>query len=436
MYQSEIFYWYRFFEILIVSLILILFTTYRLEKGLNRMFYLFFSAGFFFYSGVGYSYKTGVADGYLGYYTIFLAVFSLFSILFSKLNYGFGISQEYAEHRLTGFIMNRGYRRVLVVVFLFTYIVDLTYPEFNIVRIVNPPSPDITGDLVKRFDEKQTINIINTLTRYTRILLFPFYILSIFGSSFKKQIIFLFWLLLPLYLEYCANSYLGRSAVLINLLIFYFTLYKFHPSLRRRLTLFAIGILPLFLVASLFYQLARVDRLDLAQNITPFVAFEALAQVEFGFPTLSAKVVEARRKLDLVDYFIWQATISIPKFGLFKVDAAHPAYDISEIVTGVSRYSNNFNVKLSGYLTESIYIYGKWFFWLNAVFLATAMAVMTRIFKPMKLAYPIVIFLCISIGYNLNRAGIQSALPLLTTYLLPFYVYAFLVANRVRIKLF
>lgn len=434
-YSGNIYDFMKLLYLILVLLPLFILGLRYIKDNVKKLFFLVFTLGFSIYSGIGYGFKNGVTDFYLGYFTLFIYIFGLVFIFFSKTNLASNFDHKYANDRVLKLMGNRRSATFVISGYFLTYLIDLTVPEFKLHFILNPPAPDVISDLTSRFDAGTETSLINTLLRYVRTFLYPFFLIFITPMVKKNLKLFFFLLILPLYLEYCMHSYIGRSAVLINLALGTLLIYRVRTELRRRIVIVGISMLPVILLASYFYQYARVGATDLAKDINTSDALAAISQVEFGFPTLSDRVVKSSQEIDLSSYHLWIITLPIPKFGVFKVNGAYPAYEIAEIVTGVDRSQPNFNVVLSGYLTESIYVYGSYFFWINALVMGFFCAFFANLFSKIPAAYACALFLSLAYGYNFNRAGVQSALPLVTTYLVPFYFYVFFITQKIKIKI-
>lgn len=403
-----------------------------LKERLLKFYFLLFSFGFLAYSGIGYGYFIGIAKDYKTYYIIFFCVFCLSIVLFSNILKFKWVDYDYVNKRLDNLMSAGRWVQIVIVGYFFTFLFELVYPEFNLGRLLSPPRPDIIGDLQNRFNQEGA-PFLTTLFRYIRIVLYPFYLIGLIKMT-KNIYKFMALLFLPLYLEYCSNAYLGRSAMLLALIFVFMLLWKFRPELKKKIVVITAIIVPLFIVFSFVYQSARNSQ---SKSVTGGVgvekAFEILLTTETSFPVLSAEIIDGDERTDLFSHLSWAATLPVPKLGLFKFHDGLPAYEISEILTKKRRTSPGFWVPLSGYLTENVFVYGKFFFWVPAVIVAFYLSLFGKLLSNIPLLYGFSLFIGLTIGYNLNRAGIQSALPLIINNNLLIYSFIIMLITKTRI---
>lgn len=400
------------------------------SQRITIFLYSLFVFGYYFYSGIGGAFSIGVAKDYFIYYFIFLIVFSF--------AFRLGLNGKASFHNTLNSINNYvvkhyKYRDRIIVCYIILALIPLIYPQFRLQRVIAPPLPDITTNFLMRFEGGSNDQVITIIT-YFKTLFYPFYLFSIVkysGNIFK----FLLLLFIPLYLEYCDTSYIGRSAILILLLQGFICLWQLRPALRRPMLVSLIFILPTFLIFSVFYQTTRLGEIQNIREIKFQDAFQALiVQGEVTFPTLSSKIIDKNYTTDYFEYFLWFITLPFPKFGLIKLHNGLVAYEMAEILTGYKRGQQYFNVILPGLTTESVYIYGRYLFWIHAFIIGFTLAIFARIFNALPRFFPIAIFIGILYGYNLNRAGVQSALPTIINYNILFYIYLFYLYTRVTSK--
>lgn len=402
------------------------------KSQLMRFFFSIFLLGFTFYSGIGYGFIIGIAQGYGAYFLIFTYTFSFSFILFNQVIHLRSIDFKYVNQRLRDFSASKRFFYGVILLYNGAFFVELIYPEFNLYRLISPPSPDILSSLNKRFEDSGSVPLIVSLLKYARTLIYPFY-LMVLVKVVKRIPVFTVLLLLPIYLEFCSTAYVGRYVVLMALIFSFLSIWKFRPE-KRRLLLVSTGlIVPLFLSLSFLYQVMRSGSSTEDVSLDVLQAVEVLLNIEVSLPMVSSKVLDQGKQTDLKAHVIWAATLPVPKFGLVKVDEGLPAYEISEMLTRHKRGTPGFWVPLSGYLTENVYVYGPKFFWIPAVFVAFFLCFMGKILQESDYFYGIALFIGLVIGLKLNRAGIQSALPDLINSNLLIYVFILMLVTKFRI---
>ncbi|MET6996590.1 hypothetical protein [Chitinophaga defluvii] len=433
-YNTEHFSFYVFLQYFISTLIIFLSGYSRIKKGnvQSKLFYTFYIGGFFFYAGVGAAYKEGVAVDYFMYYLIYLIVFVLFFIRgyksFSGVEKKFG---AVADYKLNTLVANKNFCVTIIIVYLFCSGFSLIYPNFQLYKLVSPPKPDSTSIVFERFTNEHN-DLILVLVRYFKLLLTPFFLLAL--NYFRNRIwMMALVLFLPLYFEFCVQAYIGRSAMLIQGVIFFLILWQNRPKIRTKLVIALAILIPSFIIFSYYYQSLRIGGSQNFKNITLNDALDGVLGIETGFPTRSAEIIDKGLSTDLGAYSKWLITLPFPKFMLERSQGGLVGYEISEHLLGVKRTDTGYFVILYGNVTESIYIYTKYLFWVQPIIIGLLLSYLSRYFGSSKLLLPVFIYLLITCGYNLTRAGTQSAFPVVINNNLLFYIFLYFKVRQVRL---
>ena len=141
-------------------------------------------------------------------------------------------------------------------------------------------------------------------------------------------------------------------------------------------------------------------------------------------------LIESGKRVDLEKYFTWLFTLPIPKALIGQVDGARVNYEISEIVLGIERGAPGFYVILGGVVSESVYIFGEYLFWLHAVILGGASAVLIRILSSVKYFGFLTAWTVVFFSYKMPGAGIGATLPPLMNEYLLLYIFIFYAVYR------
>ncbi len=158
---------------------------------------------------------------------------------------------------------------------------------------------------------------------------------------------------------------------------------------------------------------------------------------ELGFlKNVGVTVLEAGARVDIGAYFTWIATLPIPKVLTGDIEGARINYEISEIVLGLPIGSPGWYVVLPGLVVESVYIYGRYFFWLHGIFLGIMAAFFARIAERVPQFLFLYLYIVLMFAYVLNRAGISALLPTIINEFLFFYLFLFFVIFRTRRRAF
>ena len=384
-----------------------------------RLILLGFLAGFFFYSGIGMAYRE-VPRHYLFYYFIFFisfaAAFWFFNILFA------GVSEP------TGRFLAGAFRRidtdhgwtVLLGLYLLLHLLPLLYPEFRLQQIFAPPPPDLIAALAGRFEPQET-NILLKLADYIRFSLEPFFYIVLFRYRHNLKRVLLILLAL-IYIRHIDAGYIGRGHVAMDFALIGIFIWESRPRSRRLLVAAAAAFLPLFFAASYIYSMVRIGG-----TVGPFDPVGAtMQQLELEtsfFRNVGLPLLESGARADLPAYFKWLFTLPFPKLITGEIEVARINYDIARIVLGLDPGARGWYVALAGLLAESIYIFGTYFFWLHAVFLALLAALVGRLVERAPQLAFLRIYLFLLFAYVLNRAGVSALLPYLINNFLVFYLY-------------
>lgn len=412
------------FDLLIFT-ILLLYTlvtcwacSFKIRGLWQRYLLLGFGAGFLFYSGISIAYKA-VPLNYLFYYLLFLLVFCFnyrfFNIIFS----GLGVRVKLT---LPAFLNNLDKHPLWLAViglFLLLHLLPLLYPHFRLNLLITPPAPDLNLALASRF-EAQGTNLILSLAGYARILLQPFFYIALYRFRHMPVIVALF-IGLVTYFSYIDTGYIGRSYIIIPFALVWLFLWLSRPPSRRVLLAATALLLPLFFYALFLYQVIRLGGtaadFNLPEAARVIVVSETAFLRDVGLP-----LIDSGARVDLTEYFRWIITLPVPKLFTGEVEGARINYEISQVILGKAYGDRGWYITLPGLLAESIYIYGPYFFWLHAAFIAFFAALAGRIVEGTPQLLFLKLYLLLHFVYVINRAGIAALLPVIINHMLLFYL--------------
>lgn len=378
--------------------------------------------GLCFYNGVGAAY-VDVPHYYIVYYFGFLCTFAyaflFFKVAFVHLSFRSGCLLR----RNLSNIDRRLSWSLVIWIYLILHFLPLIYPEFNLHQIFSPPLPDIAAYSTRIWHPLE-VSVFLKLVEYVLILMIPFFYIALFRYRKHFSIIILIIILL-IYLKYIANHYIGRGDILEALTTIWLTFWVTRPTKRRSLMIITLILSPFVLILAYYYSEVRLGVAP--SNVDPKEAIMLMLESETSFPrNVGTPVIESEARADLIDYVKWIITLPLPKLLTGEIKGARINREISELVLGVAVGERGYYGILPGLVAESIYIYGHYFFWLHAVFIAFLLALMIRLIEktPQLLflqAYIVVVF-----AYHLNRGGISGTLPILVNQFLMFYVFVFI----------
>lgn len=395
---------------------------YKMHDKLEKIYTSIIFWGLYFYGGIG-SAATTVQPVYTFYFLVFLLAF----VFFYRLRYIFpnavknSLHKFYAADGKTFFDGNFS-TSLFIWIYLFICFLSLLYPTIKVGNLIAPPAPDVLSALLSSIDKStENADIILKLMFYARLLFLPLYYLSLYKFSAKPLLLFAL-IFLPLYFDYCSSSYVGRGMILIDFALWLLVVYKFNKKIRKPLIISTVVIAPLLLAFFYTYSVARLGgSADLSLNSD---VIGKLFYTEINFPESFQTVVESGRHINFAGFLIWIFTLPFPKFifgSLLNVPIIN--FELSEIVLNLDRNDPNFWVKLTGYVTESWYIFGTYFFWVEALIVAWIAKAIFYFLRRIKGSEILIFFVAIQFGFMFSRAGLGAVLPLLTNGFLAIYFY-------------
>ena len=397
--------------------------TFRAVNGYwQRFLWLGLISGVFIYNGVGAAYPE-VPGVYLIYYFGFILALACSFFLFTAVFVGVSRHSGRVLNRVFSDIDRQRVWGIIIWLFLFLHFIPLLYPNFRLYEFFNPSPPDLKTLFLKRF-QAQEVNIFLKLTGYVQTLMTPFFFIALY--KYRHQIIkVVFILLFLLYIQYINKSYIGRSAIGMTTLLVFISLWTIRPDYRNRLVLIGIALLPLILASFYFYSVIRIGGRVHDFNFMHSV-MEMIYQ-ETGFPIrVGMPIIESGQRIDLSSYFRWILTLPIPKILTGDISGARINYEISEVILNTRTGGQGWYVVLPGTVAESVYIYGRSFFWLHGVFIGFLGAIVVRLVERSPQLLFLQAHLVLLFFYVLNRGGISALLPDVVNHFLLFYGFILL----------
>lgn len=382
--------------------------------------------GLFIYSGIGSTMEGVVPEFAVFYIVLALAVVAGFG--FARIFF-LPMSRSIGRHVPTA-LPNVDRRKLwnwVIITYLLLSAFPLVWPEFRLHQLLTPSAPDLKKMFYLRIHTE--LDALSKIVNYMRLLIGPFFFIALYRYRARlKWVAIIFCLLL--YLKYVVNfSNIGRGTVMLRVLILFLAAWILYPKARTKLTILSISCIPIFFVASYAYAVIRIggtlDDLSLLQAVNGILGVELTLVERAGMV-----VYQTGARVNLADFVKWIITLPIPKLLTGPIDGARINYEISDLVLGIRTGSPGGHVVLSGLLSESIYIYGKYFFWLHGFFVGCLAAFFARLMERVPQFLFLFLYVALLFGYNLNRAGIASLLPILTNQLLLFYFFVLTIVFR------
>jgi hypothetical protein len=395
-----------------------------LRSPAERVFFSLLAGGLYFYCGIGGA-LVPVALGYLTTYFCFLFVYiATFIVTLSAARH---VLSKYrsAYRSIDELAFRPRFGNVVRCAYLFACLVPLMYPTVRLANLWNPPHPDIVTALNMGLAAEVPVPL--RLVQYCNYILWPLYTISLYQMR-RRYVALSIFTFIPIYIQYCTTSYVGRYTILTCILFVLLTTWLDRPTWHQRIVIGTLALLPVLLTSALAYQYQRAGLDAPAMSLADSV--EALLKIEVTFPENFSKIAYSGRRADPAAYAIWLLSTPIPKVLTGEIPGARINYEIANIITGVSVGQHNFNVPLAGPVCESIYIYGPAWYWLHAIFIGVLAGLACAFATGCRALTPILIQLAILFGLCFGRAGVGGTYAFLVNTYLGAYVLMFIAILR------
>ena len=393
-----------------------------LTSTAQRLMVAAFSVLYILYNGIGASFVNGVHSLYVFEYFVghisLIISFIVFSRAFSLVGNVARGSMSDIIHRV---IVNDSLVVGLIIIFFLVSLAPLIYPEFHLSRLIRPPNPDVAAQFFERQRAAVTgkFDTLSKVISNAELLLFPFYWISLLRFR-KSPLTLLILTILPLYFFYCDRSYISRGKVLEYMFIYGGIVWYFNPAIRKYLVIAGIVALPVVPIVLLQYMTIRSG--GTASAVSSIEAATTLLIQEASFPTVSEKVYNSGKQLNLPNYLLWLTTLPIPKVVIGSVPTSSAQMEISAIILDIRPGQDGYFASLGGLVIESHYTYGSTFFWIHFCTIGMFMAFAAKFSEQNPYLIPILFMYIVLMAYNVNRAGVSSALPVFINRFLSLYV--------------
>lgn len=421
MFDYKSIFFVLFFTILVFSWI------FKEKAKIAKLYFFLIVFFLFVYSGYGIGLDE-VCPEYSYYYSIFIIFVSLGMYISRKCNLGTSIDYNWAVY-LHVFV-DKNAKKILII-YLGLSLLLLLYPEFKLFNLFTPPVPDIKEHIAERF-EQHNLTLYEIVISNIENILLPFFLLSLY--KYRKNLILLsLFVFCNLYINYCKDAYIGRGIILVYIMLVFFLIYKYKPILGKFLIIAGLVVTPLLVIFMVQYTYIRLGRT--ASDLNFQNALEILMYQETSYPIHFSEILVNTNDAGIWrDYLIWLLTLPLPGFlKNFNVDFAFNVR-FSEYLLGDYRESNTFFILLPGIVGESVYILGKYLFWIQGLWYGFLSGIVFKILNKYDTLYPLLIYSAIIMGYFINRGGTPSGYPFLLKQLLVFFLLlCVLKKNKIRI---
>lgn len=364
------------FLVAIISFILGYFAISSLKDKIKKICISLIYFSLFFYSGIGISILKDY-HLYLFYYITYLIVFTIFIRKFSHTN----IPNLFSTQQLNSFITKYG--SFFIILYITLSFINLIHPENKLSNLISPPVLD--RSIIDDFGTGSTKRTaIQALILFITNVIQPFYYISLY--KYREKILKLFiFIFLPIYFQLCAFSYVSRTQLIVSFLIYLTIIYYFNPQKRKLLISISVSsIIILLPFIAVFSQIRNGEGYDNIEKLNFMDSLDLLFRIECSFPLWFNDIYHNHitHTIDYLLYILFQPIpgfIKQPIIGNFQVN-----YAIAELLLGVEMEEDTFFIPLSGNICESIFIFGKYFFFIHAIICAYILNIAINFFNKMQ----------------------------------------------------
>ena len=340
-----------------------IFTVKRIENRKKRIFFYLLYLSYFVFSGFGISIFPEMT--YFLYYAIYLIVFSVFAVCFQNKQIHFKVTEEQIDYYIN---KKGGY---IIAIYIFFMCSSIIYPEIKIDRLWNPPVIDNSN--VVTITSYEGIDLFSKIKMLVVNFLSPlFYICLI--KYIRKPFKLLILLVLPVYVGYCSSGYVGRSIIVLIFLYYTLVMYSYYPQKRKIILSIFFSFLVLLIPIFTFLFFLRNGGSFEGHNIEDFI--DPIIRIECTYNYWFDEIYKyaGAGYSYITDYIVYMIFQPIP--GIFKqwlIGNFQLNYSIATLLTGVETDEDTFFVPLTGMVSESVFVFGKYLFFIHAIIFAYIM---------------------------------------------------------------
>ena len=366
--------------IILFCLTFILFKwVFKVSDTLYKLFVILLILFIYLYCGLGVGYAETDFFEYEVCYVLYMLSLSLSLKFFLKRDYMIPLSTN-----INSFCTRHS---TIIICFYFLTILMPLAQSGKLGLLVNPPAPS----LIEHFaDVDFSKNKVSGAFDSIKNFVVPLFYLALTKYIYRPKILIPLFLF-PQYVTYCNASYMGRGSMAFILIYIFIYYYVFFPEKRKLLVTIATTVVPFIIV---FFAAYVYIRQGVAVDAGGFMdSLNFLIQSETYYYSWYYDIVGDTKYL--LNYIVWFVTLPLPGFlKPFSMSFSFNALFTQE-VSGLGSLSDVTSIALPGLVNESIFIFGRTFFFLHAI-------VMAWVF---------------SITYNTLSKNRNNFLPLLSTML-------------------
>lgn len=397
---------------LLVYTLLIFGWVYKCKDKTLKLVCFFLMTFLYLYCGFGICYLHRPNVGYIWTYIIYTAVLSFSINMFRKKNV------RMKQFTPSIFSFSNKWSTAIISFYFILLLLPLVQGG-NIGNLISPPSPAL-GDVIAEtnFEEAQVSSIGQSIITFVRI----FFLFAIIKYINKPWVIALF-MILPSYINYCNSAYFARSGTAYQVMVLLLVLYHYYPKARKYIVTSCFIAIPSVVI----FFAAYVDiRLGNASSNLGFIdALGFLLESETYYPKWYDYILGDGRYA--FNYIYWLITLPLPGFMKpFNINVNFNALFTAESL-GISLNDID-SISLPGLVNESVFVFGKYLFFIHAIIFAFIFMLTYNTLKSDKRNYILMVTIMLQMSVLSFRGGTSTyALPMKTLFVL--FVF-YLLFNR------
>ena len=418
----------RFLIVAIFTFTLFYIVVRRNENTLKKIFLVFFSISYFAYAGAGISVMNESS-----YYPIYYVIYSFFLVLFLHL---------FRKKTITTIVRNEDivslidrYSSYILILYPLLILSLLIFPENKLSVLLNPPTVDINSvmDVVTLESGIDTFTSVILVIKY---IIQPFYFLSLVKLK-NKPIQLLILITAPLYFTYCKDEYLSRTDIMLNFIYYICILYYFNKEYRRKILFFSAIMLVLSVFFLAAYTSIRIG--ERGGSLSFFDSIESLFAIEGTFPLWFDNIYNNYDKSTYItEYSLWVLTQPIPGFLKSWLVDFNLNISIAKLLLDVDSSGTVSFVPLTGLVCESVFVFGKYLFFIHAIILAYILNIFANFLTSRDSFKTLLIYAIVFTCLGVSRAGTSGSVSypfiLKTLFYVPLILFIFNLTKYVKYK--
>lgn len=430
--------------LIFVTLVYLLVTLKCTYTGIQNMYYVFSILGITIYSGVS-TIIVGLCDEYFIPYLVFLGMYTfgfIFAIKFSIIRTSRGtfalltksrkefLEDYYCTREDSPYYIPDMILKASLFFFFSYYLVQLVYPEFRLLEIFHLSIN--TDNIFVRRDGLRG-NIVYQVFYYLNLMT----VVLVFIYSYKKFrqgkwgitiLVFGGWY----YLQKVTLGYISRGEILTILVFIVLILENRNRNeIKLSAKIIIIGAVGLVMLTPFLnaYELIRMGVTAESKGLLESLGDLFIKEATYGkYYDFCASYGDSTL---ILKYIVWFITLPLPSgiFGTIKSYGLQTNTLFTVAYTGIKRGSYNYSVILPSILGESLMIYGRYLYWIHAIFIGVFFGFLCKKMESNKDLTLLNLYFAIY-TFILGRGGSEAVIASMVNYMVMFWIVSVIVRKQ------